>query len=101
MNIARVRAGAGWHTGFTAIRRVMFGIGPAYLFFLQHRLPMGLMRGGWQPWFSAMATNLVIALIAAMLVWLIGIKAIPVRSSSDHAAGGHDRRVAVLCPTPV
>jgi omega-6 fatty acid desaturase (delta-12 desaturase) len=29
---------------------VMFGIGSAYLFFLQHRLPVGLMSDGWQPW---------------------------------------------------
>ena len=36
---------------------VMFGLGPAYLFLLQHRLPIGLMRGGWQPWISTMATN--------------------------------------------
>src|SRR5882672_4562152 len=35
---------------------IMFGIGPAYLFVLQHRLPVGLMRAGWQPWASAMAT---------------------------------------------
>jgi len=54
---------------------VMFGIGPAYLFLLQHRLPVGLMRNGWQPWASTMATNLAIALIVAVLVWLIGIKA--------------------------
>ena len=46
---------------------VMFGVGPAYLFILQHRLPVGLMRGGWQPWLSTMATNLAIALIVAML----------------------------------
>jgi omega-6 fatty acid desaturase (delta-12 desaturase) len=29
---------------------VMFGFGPAYLFILQHRLPVGLMNGGWRPW---------------------------------------------------
>ena len=40
---------------------IMFGIGPAYLFLLQHRLPVGLMRGGWQPWLSTMATNAAIA----------------------------------------
>ena len=25
---------------------------------VQHRLPVGLMRNGWQPWLSTMATNL-------------------------------------------
>jgi omega-6 fatty acid desaturase (delta-12 desaturase) len=54
---------------------VMFGLGPAYLFILQHRLPVGLMRGGWRPWASTMATNLAIGLTAALLIWLIGIKA--------------------------
>ena len=52
----------------------MFGVGPAYMFILQHRLPVGLMRGGWQPWASAMWTNVAIALIVTTLVWLIGIK---------------------------
>jgi len=55
---------------------VMFGLGPAYLFLLQHRLPIGLMRGnGWRPWISTMATNLTIAGVAGLLIWLIGIKA--------------------------
>ena len=54
---------------------VMFGLGPAYLFLLQHRLPVGLTRHGWQPWASTMATNLAIALIVAVLVWFIGLKA--------------------------
>ncbi|AMN43715.1 fatty acid desaturase [Rhodoplanes sp. Z2-YC6860] len=54
---------------------VMFGIGPAYLFLFQYRLPLGFMRNGWQPWASTMSTNLAIALIIAVLVWLIGIKA--------------------------
>jgi len=54
---------------------VMFGIGPAYLFVVRHRLPIGLMRGGWRPWLSTMTTNFSIALIAATLIWFIGIKA--------------------------
>lgn len=55
---------------------VMFGLGPAYLFLLQHRLPIGLMRGnGWRPWISTMATNFTIAVVAGGLIWLIGIKA--------------------------
>jgi len=38
----------------------MFGLGPAYLFILQYRLPLGLVRVGWQPWLSTMGTNLAI-----------------------------------------
>jgi acyl-lipid omega-6 desaturase (Delta-12 desaturase) len=52
---------------------VMFGVGPAYLFIFQHRLPVGLMRAGWLPWLSVMGTNLGIAIIVAGLMWLIGI----------------------------
>jgi acyl-lipid omega-6 desaturase (Delta-12 desaturase) len=54
---------------------VMFGLGPAYLFVLQQRLPIGLMRGGWQPWLSTMATNAAIAGMVAALIWCIGIRA--------------------------
>jgi omega-6 fatty acid desaturase (delta-12 desaturase) len=54
---------------------VMFGIGPAYLFIVQHRLPVGLMRAGWQPWLSTMATNAGIVAVAAVVIWFIGIKA--------------------------
>jgi len=54
---------------------VMFGIGPIYMFILQHRLPVGLMRDGWRPWLSTMLTNLGIALIAAVLIFFIGLKA--------------------------
>jgi omega-6 fatty acid desaturase (delta-12 desaturase) len=53
---------------------VMFGLGPAYLFLLRQRLPFGLMREGWGPWASTMLTNLAIALIAATLVWFIGLE---------------------------
>ena len=54
---------------------IMFGIGPAYLFIVQHRLPVGLMRGGWQPWVSAMATNVAVAGVVAMMMWLVGVGA--------------------------
>jgi acyl-lipid omega-6 desaturase (Delta-12 desaturase) len=52
---------------------VMFGVGPAYLFILQQRLPVGLMRGGWVPWVSTMATNAAIAVVVAAMMWLVGI----------------------------
>ena len=54
---------------------VMFGLGPIYMFVLQHRLPVGLMRDGWRPWLSTMLTNLAIAVIVAGLIFFIGIKA--------------------------
>src|SRR5882672_9903998 len=54
---------------------VMFGIGPAYLFILQHRWPLGLTRAGWQPWASTMATNAAIALVIGVVIWFIGIGA--------------------------
>jgi omega-6 fatty acid desaturase (delta-12 desaturase) len=54
---------------------VLFGLAPAYLFLLQQRLPVGLMRAGWRPWISTQATNAAITLIAAVLIWLIGVKA--------------------------
>ena len=45
---------------------VMFGLGPTYMFLLQHRAPVGLMRGaGWKPWASTMSTNAGIVAIAA------------------------------------
>jgi omega-6 fatty acid desaturase (delta-12 desaturase) len=54
---------------------VMFGLGPAYLFLVRHRLPFGLMRAGWRPWFSTMGTNLAIAPSVAVMIWLVGADA--------------------------
>lgn len=51
----------------------MFGLGPAYLFILQHRLPVGLMRAGIVPWASAMATNAAIAAVVVAMMWLVGV----------------------------
>jgi acyl-lipid omega-6 desaturase (Delta-12 desaturase) len=51
---------------------VMFGVGPVYLFVLRHRLPMGLMSSGWQPWVSAMATNAALAILVAAMIWIAG-----------------------------
>jgi omega-6 fatty acid desaturase (delta-12 desaturase) len=51
---------------------VMFGVGPAYLFILRHRLPTGLMHSGLHPWLSAMATNVAIAALVVTMTWLLG-----------------------------
>jgi len=50
----------------------LFCIVPFYTFFLQHRLPVGLMRSGWRYWVSAMATNAATAALLAAIVWLGG-----------------------------
>ena len=52
---------------------VMFGLGPAWLFICQHRLPVGLMRAGVQPWASTLATSLAFAIPTAALMWWMGI----------------------------
>ena len=53
---------------------VLFGLGPAYVFLLKHRLPVGMMSRGWTPWLSAMGTNAAIAAAAAALSWLVGFQ---------------------------
>lgn len=53
---------------------VLFGFGPAYLFILQHRLPVGMLGKGWQPWLSTMATNAAIAFLIVGTMWLVGVR---------------------------
>jgi omega-6 fatty acid desaturase (delta-12 desaturase) len=36
---------------------VLFVLGPAYMFILHNRLPVGLMRSGWRYWVSAMGPS--------------------------------------------
>jgi omega-6 fatty acid desaturase (delta-12 desaturase) len=52
---------------------VLFGLGPAYLFILQHRLPSNLKHSGRASWISAMATNTAIALIIVTMMWAVGV----------------------------
>ncbi|KZY34062.1 fatty acid desaturase [Roseovarius sp. HI0049] len=60
--------------GYRLVRNpvFLFGIVPFYTFFLQNRVPVGLMRSGWRYWLSAMGTNLAIAAAVALLAWLGG-----------------------------
>jgi omega-6 fatty acid desaturase (delta-12 desaturase) len=52
---------------------VMFGLGPAYVFFIEQRLPVGMMRQGWRPWASALGNGLGIAVGLGALIWLFGV----------------------------
>jgi omega-6 fatty acid desaturase (delta-12 desaturase) len=51
---------------------VMFGLGPAFVFFLMQRLPVGMMRQGWRPWVSVMGNGLAALAGLGALVWLFG-----------------------------
>jgi len=51
---------------------VLFGLAPAYLFFLQQRLPVGFMRAGSGPWIGVMGANLAIAAFIAGGIFLFG-----------------------------
>ena len=53
----------------------LFLIGPAYVFLIEQRLPIGMMKIGWRPWISTMMTNLGIILYSVILIWLVGWKA--------------------------
>ncbi|GAA4042972.1 fatty acid desaturase [Parerythrobacter jejuensis] len=52
---------------------VLLGLGPAYLFLLRHRLPIGLMKEGMRYWVSAMATNVGLIALLAALAWVFGL----------------------------
>ena len=50
---------------------ILLGLGPAYLFWVKQRLPIGV-AGSWRPWLSTMSTNLGIVALAGGLIWLTG-----------------------------
>jgi len=76
LTVAEYRALGPWaRLGYWLYRHpaVMFGIGPLYLFVIQQRLPVGVMRGGAMPWVSTMSTNVAITAVVVALIWIIGI----------------------------
>lgn len=75
LTVAEYRALPWWgRTRYWLYRHplVMFGLGPAWVFICQYRLPLGFMTAGAQPWISTLTTNLGIAVPAALLIWLLG-----------------------------
>jgi acyl-lipid omega-6 desaturase (Delta-12 desaturase) len=77
LTVAEFRALGPWRRFLYRLYRhpiVLFGLGPAYLFLLRHRLPIGMMKKGWRPWLSALGTNASIAAVAGLLIWVMGLK---------------------------
>lgn len=52
---------------------LLFGIGPSYIFILQNRLPVGLMRAGTKYWTSAMGTNVAIIAALSLIIYFGGL----------------------------
>lgn len=77
MTVAEYKAASRWERlKYRAYRHplVMFGVGPAYVFFLHNRLPMGAFKDGVRPWASALLTNLGVALLYGVMIWAVGWK---------------------------
>jgi omega-6 fatty acid desaturase (delta-12 desaturase) len=76
LTVAEYRALSWWRKlRYQAYRHplVMFGVGPAYVFLVMQRLPVGQMtRNGWRPWISAMGTNAAILACAVLVASQIG-----------------------------
>ena len=51
---------------------VLFGLGPGYLFFVQNRLPLGLMASA-KYWVSAMGTNAAILIGLGVMIYFGGV----------------------------
>ncbi len=75
LTVAEYRARGFWgRLGYRLYRHpvVLFVLGPSYLFILQNRVPLGLMRSWWY-WISAMGTNAFIAILVGLMIWLGGL----------------------------
>ena len=75
LTIAEYQALGFWgRLGYRLYRNplVMFGVGPIYLFVLNHRLPLDSFKQGTSSWMSVLGTNLGIVVFAAILIYFIG-----------------------------
>jgi omega-6 fatty acid desaturase (delta-12 desaturase) len=60
--------------GYRFIRHplILFGLGPAFLFLLQNRVPIHPFRESWRAWTSPMLTNLAVAAVVVLICLAIG-----------------------------
>ena len=55
---------------------VLFLLGPAWIYLVQQRLPIGMMRDGFKPWLSTMTNTLAIVVMMTLLIWWLGIASV-------------------------
>ncbi|WP_295559697.1 fatty acid desaturase [uncultured Hyphomicrobium sp.] len=54
---------------------ILFGVGPALLFVVQHRLPFSMLKGAdWRSWASVIGTNIGLIVLFGAMIWLVGWK---------------------------
>src|SRR3954447_17237051 len=53
---------------------VMFGLGPIFLFVLQHRVPIWVLRKERAAWISTSATNVGMAAVIGLITWVVGLE---------------------------
>ena len=51
---------------------VMFGVGPAWLYLISQRIPVGSPRRRWRDWVSVLGTDAVLGLVAVTLIMTVG-----------------------------
>lgn len=51
---------------------VMFGLGPAFVFLLQQRVPIGMMKE-WRTWVSTLGNGVAAAVGIGLLIWIVGL----------------------------
>ena len=66
---------------------VMFVLGPVYLFFLQQRLPIGLMRER-RAWISTLGNSAGVAALFGTVAWLLGPQAVLLVMAPTMAVAG-------------
>jgi omega-6 fatty acid desaturase (delta-12 desaturase) len=75
LTVAEYRARSPWGRFAYRLYRhpaVMFLFGPIWSFVILQRVPVGMMRGGFTPWATTMATNLAIAAFVVGMILLVG-----------------------------
>jgi omega-6 fatty acid desaturase (delta-12 desaturase) len=75
LTVREYQSRSGWRRlGYRLYRQplITFGLGPAYLFLLRHRIPTGTLRDR-RTWLSAISTNVAIAIVIAAMVPAVGL----------------------------
>ncbi|WP_300033504.1 fatty acid desaturase [uncultured Roseobacter sp.] len=52
---------------------VLFVLGPAYVFYVENRVPLGHMDAGWRIWVSSVGTTLCAGLMVGLIAWFGGL----------------------------